>query len=223
MEHPLPPVESFFPFWNKLPEEYRQILLNNTQSRLFPKGEIIMPYADQCLGLLLVQKGRFRAFVISDKGKEVTLYRLYDYDICLFTASCIMNNIQFEIEIEAEKDTQVLLIPAKIYNRLMERSLEISNYTNQLISARFSDVMWTLEQILFKNMDSRIARRLLDQAQGDETATLTLTHEAIARDLGTAREVVTRMLKYFRSEKMIELSRGKIQLLNIERLTALAE
>ncbi len=221
MDQKLPSAEAFFPFWNELTYEQQSDLENFSSERIMEKGSIIIPSRENCLGLILVQDGRLRSFMISEEGKEVTLYRLYEYDICLFSAACVMKNIQFDIHIEAEKDTRVLIVPTVLYKRLVEQSIAFSNYTNQLLSARFSDVMWTLEQILFKNMDSRIAQALLGQYYDEGTTTLAVTHEAIARDLGTAREVVTRILKYFKGDGMIELSRGKIELTDIKRLEAL--
>lgn len=223
MERALPGVEVFFSFcWKDLPSAHQQALISQSQPRHFQKGDIILPYKDACLGLMLVQSGQFRAFILSSGGKEVTLYRLFDLDICLFTASCILNNIQFEVQIEAEKDTEALLVPSALFERLMSQSAAIANYTNQLMSSRFSDVMWTLEQILFKSMDSRIAQLLLEYANIEGTVDLSLTHEVLARDLGTAREVVTRMLKYFSNEHILELSRGHIKLLDVKRLRQIA-
>jgi len=213
---------SFFPFWEELNREQQADLLLHSQLRRFQKGDMIVPYTDQCLGLMLVQSGQLRAFVLSESGKEVTLYRLYELDICLFSASCIMNNIRFAIQIEIEKDATALLVPCSLYDRLMHQSIAVANYTNQLMAARFSDVMWTLEQVMFKSMDCRLAQVLLEHAANEGTNELSLTHEAIARDLGSAREVVTRMLKYFREEGLIELARGRIRLLDKKRLQTIA-
>lgn len=222
MGQTLPDVFSFFPFWDELTNEQKEDL-QQCQTRQFKKGDTIIPFEDQCLGLLLVQCGQIRAFVLSDSGKEMTLYRLYELDICLFSASCIMNNIQFDIQLKFEKDTTVLLVPSSLYDRLMQQSVAVANYTNQLMAARFSDVMWTLEQLLFKSMDCRLAQVLLAHAADENSAELSLTHEDIARDLGSAREVVTRMLKYFRGEGLLELSRGRIRLLDKKRLKAIAD
>lgn len=222
MERALPSLESFFPFWGQLAQEHRDDLVAHSQPRTFKKGDIITPYKGQCLGLMLLQSGRFRAFVLSDSGKEVTLYRLYELDTCLFSASCIMNNIQSDIQIEAEEDTTALLVPSSLFERLINQSIAMANYTNQLMAARFSEVMWTLEQVLFKSMDCRLAQVLLQQAANQGGAELAVTHEAVARDLGTAREVVTRMLKYFRNEGLLELTRGRICLLDEKRLAAIA-
>lgn len=223
MEPTLPILQSFFPFWAELSAEHKDDLLRHSQPRRFERGKIIMPYQDECLGLMLVQRGQFRAFALSGTGKEVTLYRLYDLDICLFSASCVMNDIQFDIQIETEKDTDALLVPAPLYNRLLGQSIAMANYTNQLMASRFSDVMWVLEQVVFKGMGARVAQALLLHAQAGGSNTLSLTHDALARDLGTAREVVTRMLKYFRGEGALELTRGKIHLLDLPLLASIAE
>lgn len=218
----LPPVQDFFPFWEKLAQDHKDDLVRHCQPRHFQKDDVILPYKGECLGLLLVQSGRFRAFVLSESGKEVTLYRLYPLDTCLFSASCIMNNIQFDIQIQAEEETTALLLPSSLYDRLMNQSIAMANHTNQLMASRFSDVMWTLEQILFKSMDCRLAQVLLNHASDAQSSQLALTHEAIAKDLGSAREVVTRMLKYFRGEGLLELTRGRICLLDENRLAAIA-
>ncbi|NLT58044.1 MAG: Crp/Fnr family transcriptional regulator [Clostridiales bacterium] len=215
-------VREFFPFWEALTQEHREDIERHCQQRRFPKGSVIMPSKGDCLGLMMVQSGQFRAFVLSDSGKEVTLYRLYELDICLFSASCIMNNIQFDIHIEAEQDTEVLLMPSPLFDTLMNQSIDMANYANQLMASRFSDVMWTLEQVLFKSMDSRLAQVLLEHARNAQSSELSLTHEILARDLGSAREVVTRLLKYFRDEGLLELTRGRICLLNEARLAAIA-
>lgn len=216
-------MSSFFPFWNKLTQEYKEEMLASCQQRLLHKGDIIMPYKGECLGLILMKSGQVRAFVTSEQGKEVTLYRLYEYDICIFSASCIMNNIQFDIQIEIEKDTDAIIVPSDVYESIIGKSVDMANYTNQLISSRFSEVMWTLEQIMFKSMDYRIAQFLLTSASNEQTDELSITHDAIARNLGTAREVVTRMLKYFSEENLIELKRGKVKLLDMDRLQKIGD
>lgn len=223
MAQNLPTVEQFFPCWSQLTADQQDDLCRHSQPRRFTKGERIYPYKGECLGLMLVQQGQFRVFILSDEGKEVTLYRLLELDTCLFSASCVMNNIQFDIQIEAEKDTDALLVPTSLYERLTQQSIAMAAYTNQLMSARFSDVMWTLEQVLFKSMDARIAQFLLEQSSLQQTDELSVTHDVIARDLGTAREVVSRMLKYFQDDGLLTVGRGRITLLDVKRLASLAE
>ena len=222
MNNEVSSVSDFFPFWNDLYKEHRDDLINHSQVCSFKQGEMVFSTHDECLGLILVKQGQLRAYILSDTGKEVTLYRLFERDICLFSSACIMKNIQFDIQVEAEEDTQALLIPSVLYDRLMNQSIQISNYTNQLMSGRFSEVMWKLEQILFKSMDSRIAHSLLELSGIAGSHELRITHDTIAKDLCTAREVVTRMLKYFSEDNIIELGRGKIRLLDVDRLAEIA-
>ena len=171
-----------------------------------------------CTGLLLVKSGQLRAYILSDEGREITIYRLFDRDMCLFSASCMMRSIQFDMTIEAEKDTEFWIIPTEIYKSIMEESAPVANYTNELMAARFSDVMWLIEQIMWKSLDKRVASFLLEESSIEESDKLKLTHEAIANHLGTHREVITRMLRYFQSEGMVKLSRGTVTILNKEKL-----
>lgn len=187
------------------------------------KGKVLHRGYLDCTGLYIIKQGQLRIYMISDQGKEITLYRLFERDICLLSASCIFNNIQFEVHIEVEKDSQVYIIPTAVYKKLMNESLTISNFTNQLISSRFSDVMWLMEQILFRNFDHRLATFLIDESRIDDSDTIYMTHEEIAKHLGSAREVVSRMLKYFQSEQMISLFRGGIKIEDDKKLIAIIE
>lgn len=160
-----------------------------------------------------------RAYIVSETGKEITLYRLLERDICIFSASCMLRNISFEIQVEAEKDTEAFLIPSSVYQDLLKKSIHVSDYTNQLMSSRFSDVMWIMEQVLFMSFDKRLALFLLEQSNIEGSNRLLITHETIAKHMGTAREVVTRMLKYFAAEGIVELFRGGILLKDTDKLT----
>lgn len=215
-------LEDLFPCWDKLTHHQQGHLQTHAQRRHYAKGQRPHQGGD-CSGLFLVQKGQLRVYILSENGKEVTLYRLFAWDICLFSASCIMKNISFDLYVEAEKDTDVLVVPSGLYEELMKSSLAVADYTNQLMASRFSDVMWAMEQILFTSFDSRLAAFLLEQSRLDQADTLCITHEEIARHLGSAREVVTKMLNYFAQEGLVRLSRGKVALLEPERLSALVQ
>ena len=152
---------SYFPIWNKLTPTQQQILERNAVLRKVDKGTVIHNGTVECTGLLLVRSGQLRAYILSDEGREISLYRLFDRDMCLFSASCIMRSIQFEITIEAEKDTELWVIPSEIYKSIMEESAPVANYTNELMASRFSDVMWLMEQIMWKSLDKRVAAFLL--------------------------------------------------------------
>ena len=176
-----------------------------------------------CLGLLLIRKGQLRVYTLSTEGREITLYRLFEMDTCLFSASCVMPDILFDVVVEAEKDSEFFILPSCLFKDLMEESAAIANYANQLISSRFSEVMWLMEQIMWKSFDKRLAKFLLEESNLEGSTQLKLTHERIANHMGTAREVVTRMLRYFQNEGMVSLTRGAIELTDISALSALAE
>lgn len=208
----------YFPVWDKLTTEQQEILENASYQKVLPEGSIASSGVLDCFGLLLVRSGQLRAYILSDKGHEVTIYRLFEMDICLFSASCIMRSLQFDITIEAEKDTEVWVIPPDVYKKIMEESAPLANYTNEIMSSRFSDVMWLIEQVMWKSFDQRLADFLLEESIIEDSTMLKITHEKISNHLGTAREVVTRMLRYFQNEDIIKLTRGAIDIIDIDAL-----
>ncbi len=210
-------LKSYFPVYDKLPPQEQEQLLRLAVRRTVSPGTVVHNGAVDCMGLLIIRSGQLRAYINSDEGREITLYRLFERDVCLFSASCIMSSIQFELVIAAEKETDFWVIPPHYYKALMERSAPVANYTNQIMATRFTEVMWLIEQIMWKSMDKRLAEFLLEESALEGTRVLKLTHEAIANHLGTAREVVTRMLKYFQNEGMVKLQRGTIELLEEEK------
>lgn len=215
--------EHYFPIWNQLNLTQKNHILDSLIERHIKKGTMIHNGSMDCTGLLLVKYGQLRAYILSDEGREITLYRLFDRDMCLFSASCIMRSIQFDVAIEAEKDTGLWIIPAEIYKNIMEESAPVANYTNELMASRFSDVMWLMEQIMWKSLDKRMAAFLLEESSIEESAELKITHETIANHLGSHREVITRMLRYFQSEGMVRLSRGSVTVTDEARLRQLRD
>jgi len=212
-----------FPIWDKLTAEQQERIASNTVLRKVPKGTVLHDDSRNCLGMLLIRSGQLRAYILSEEGREITIQRMFEMDICLFSAACVMPSMQFDIIIETEKDSEIWVIPACLYRNLMDESLTISNYSNQLISNHLSEVMWLVEQVMWKSFDKRLAKFLLEESTLEDTAVLKITHEKIANHMGTAREVVTRMLRYFQSEGMVKLTRGAIEIITPKRLQQLYE
>ena len=210
-----------FPIWKQLTPQHQHTLHNSAMMRTFKRGTIIHNGSTGCTGLILVKTGQLRAYNLSDEGREVTLYRLFDRDMCMLSASCMLNSLQFDIIIQAEKDTTLWIIPPDIYKGVMRESAPLSNYTGELMGARFSEVVWLMEQVMWKSMDKRVASFLLDEINIEGTNQLKITHETIANHLGTHREVVTRMLRYFQSEGMVNLSRGIVEITDENKLSEL--
>ena len=213
--------QDYFSIWSKLTPDQQASLSSALISRTVAKETVLHNGDVDCTGLLLVKSGQLRAYILSDEGREITIYRLFDRDLCLFSASCMMRSIQFEVAIEAEKDTELWVIPSEVYQRLMEESAPVSNYTNEIMATRFSEVMWLMEQIMWKSMDKRVAAFLLEESAIEGTNLLKITHEAIANHLGTHREVVTRMLRYLQSEGAVKLTRGTVEITDEAALNAL--
>lgn len=210
---------TLLPVWDKLDKQQQDLLISTSSVHKFHKGNLLHSGSAECTGLFLVLSGQLRAFTVSADGREITLYRLFERDICLFSASCIMNSIQFDVSIAAEKDTEALIIPADVYKSIMENSAPLANYTNEVMASRFSDVMWLIDQVMWKSFDKRLADFLLNESYIEETDILKITHEEIGHHLGSPREVVTRMLKYFVNEGLVSLSRGTIQITDKKKLS----
>ena len=213
----------FLPIWNKLTLEQQERISGVIEYRAVPKGTRIHDSSAECLGLVMVKSGQLRAYILSEDGREITIGRLFEYDISLLSASCVMPDMNFNVMIEAEKDTEFWSLPACLFKNLMEESVAVASFANSLISSNFSELMWLMEQIMWKSFDKRLAEFLLEESRLEENAELKMTHEKIAAHLGTAREVVTRMLRYFQSEGMVSLSRGTITLTDEKKLQNLCE
>lgn len=216
-------LDTYLPIWKQLTMEDQRALEEAAVFRSVPKGTILHNGSADCIGVLVIKSGQLRSYIVSDEGKEVTLYRLLERDICLFSAACMMSSIRFEVTIETEKDSEIWLIQQEAYHEVMARSAPLANYTCQLLASRFSEVMWLMDQILFKRFDARLATFLLEESAIEGNDTLEITHEKIANHMGTAREVVTRMLKYFHEEGMVTLSRGGVTLMNRAKLSDMAQ
>ena len=211
----------YFPVWDKLTSAQQQRIAGVVEHRNVKKGTHIHDSSADCLGLVMVRAGQLRAYILSEDGREITISRLFDYDVSLLSASCVMPDMQFNVMIEAEKDTEFWSIPACLFRNLVDDSLAVSNYSRSLLSSNFSELMWLMEQIMWKSLDRRLASFLLEESALEGSPLLHITHEKIASHMGTAREVITRMLRYFQSEGMVKLARGTIEIIDAKKLSKL--
>lgn len=215
---PQPLLQKILPFWDKLIESEKELLSNNCRTEKFQKGNIINRTDEGCRGAIILHSGQIRVYIISDEGREVTLYRLRVGDICVLSASCLLDSIVFDVTIEATEDTEVTLIPAPILHQVIEKNPYAELFLVKTANERFSDVMWSMQQILFMGADKRVAIFLWDEITKAGDMTITYTHDEVARFIGSAREVVTRILKYFADDGVVKLSRGKIEIINKDKL-----
>ena len=213
----------YLPIWDKLTPAQQQRVAEVVEYRQVKKGTRIHDSSADCLGLVMVRSGQLRTYILSEDGREITISRLFEYDVSLLSASCVMPDMQFNVMIEAEKDTEFWSIPACLFKNLLDESVAVALFSNSLISSNFSELMWLMEQIMWKSFDKRLAAFLLEEASLEQNPALKITHEKIAAHMGTAREVVTRMLRYFQSEGMVKLTRGAIEITDEKKLQALSE
>lgn len=209
-----------FPFWEKISEKDREYICQNSSNVVYPKGKNIHD-GSECSGVILVRSGSLRLYMMSEEGKDITLYRLHRGDLCMLSASCVLNAVTFDVFVDAEEDSECLVVGGAAFAAVSERNPDIRIFALETAVSRFSDVMWVMQQILFMSMDRRLAIFLFDEAARTGSDTIALTHGQIARYMGSAREVVSRMLKYFAGEGIVESSRGGIRILDKNRLRKL--
>ena len=207
----------YFPFWNGLSDNDKEYLCQNSSIVHFEKAQAVHDNMG-CSGLYIVKSGKLRLYMLSEDGKEITLYRLSAGDICMLSASCVLQSITFDVYVEAETPSDCYMVNGMAFSTISERVLEVKNYALEVAVERFSDVMLIMQQIVFMSMDKRLAIFLLDEISENGTDMVVMTHDQIARHLGTAREVITRMLKHFASDGWVEVTRKGIKIIDKQKL-----
>lgn len=209
-----------FPFWNEISEREKDFICNHSTDIVYKKGTTIHD-STECSGVIFVQSGCLRVYMMSDEGKDITLYRLYKGDMCMLSASCVLSSITFDVLIDAEEDSECYVIDGPAFMKISNDNPKVKIFSLETAVSRFSDVMWVMQQILFMSMDKRLAIFLLDESSRTGSDFIALTHEQIAKYIGSAREVVSRMLKYFVNEDIVKSSRKGITIIDKQRLRAL--
>lgn len=210
-----------FPFWDAMSESDKATFLRSSYEVKFEAGTNIHD-GNECTGVILIKSGSLRLYLLSGEGKEITLYRLFPGDICILSASCVLSSITFDVFVDSEENSECVVVGGCAYEDLSRRMPEAKIFALESAAASFSDIMWVMQQILFMSMDKRLAIFLLDEIAKSGSDTVKLTHEQIAKYIGSAREVVSRMLKYFSSEGLVSVSRSEgIKILDKKRLRAL--
>lgn len=211
----------YFPFWDELSVEDRELLCQNSTKVTFSKQQPVHDNSE-CTGLFMVKSGRLRIYMLSDEGKEITLYRLTSGEVCMLSASCVLQSITFDVYVDAEDDSECYMISPNAFSTVSERVPAVKIFALETAVTRFSDVMWVLQQRVFMSMDKRLAIFLLEETQVSGNSTVSMTHDQIARHLGTAREVVTRMLKHFSNDGIVEVTRKGVIITDMKKLRSIA-
>ena len=214
-------ILSKIPFWANLSPDEKAIVSQRAITKRFNKDQLVSSNSSACLGIILILSGGIRVSLISDEGREVTLYRAHANEFCVSTAFCVIQQLTFEAIVTAEEDTTVLVIPSSVCARLMDSNIHVRAFVFENSTKRYSQTIWAIQQMLFKRFDQRLASYLILAYEQNRSDELKKTQEEIARDVNSAREVVARMLKEFATKGLVEIKRGKIVLRNIEGLEKL--
>ena len=209
------------PFFTTLSPEERTLLCEHTRLVTFGSGDIIHTGAGGCTGALLLRRGRVRAYLLSEEGREITIYRLAAGDFCPLAAPCLIDTLSFSVTLEAECRTEVALIAPHAFGELCRKNPTVENFMLRAAMLRFSEVMNAFRGILFQSLDRRLASFLIGETDRHGGDTVYLTQEEIARYTGSAREAVSRRLKTFAAEGWITVLRGGVKLLDIDALRSL--
>ena len=211
-------LSAAYPFWERLSDEEKAQILKSCATVTYEKGSSIHRSDMGCKGAILVLSGLLRVYILSDEGREVTLFRIHAGESCVLSASCLLDSIQFDILIEAAEEARAIVIPSGVLHPIMESNPYVGLYMYKQAAERFSDVMWMMQQILFMGVDRRVAIFLWDEMVRRNQPVLSMTHDEIARNIGSAREVVSRVMKYLSEEGAVALKRGRVEILDKEKL-----
>lgn len=210
--------EEMFPHWMELSSDEKILLKEKSIHVTYKKGTLLHRCDQDCSGIMLILSGQLRTYILSEEGREITLFRVHQKDVCVLSATCLMDSIVFDVLIDAVEDTEVVLIPSSVLRSFFENHPQIEVWLYKTATERFSEVMWTMQQILFMGIDKRVAIFLWDEISRNQTSVISLKHEEMARYIGSAREVVSKVLKYFEQEGVVLLGRGKTEVLDKEKL-----
>lgn len=214
-------LNTHFPAWDKLTKTQQQSIIDNSTLISVKKNFLVQNTQAGCSGILIVKQGTLRIYILSEQGREITLYRLRTGDICILSASCVIRDITFDIYIDTLTDCELIQIMPCAFACVMQENIYLETITYKLATQRLCTVIWAMQQMIFTSFDKRLANFLLNESRSTHSNEIRMTHEQIAKLMGTAREVVTRMLRYFSTENYVELTRGKVTIINKKALEKL--
>jgi CRP/FNR family transcriptional regulator len=205
---------------SRLPERIRGILETRSTVIKMPKGTVIFGPGNSPENLLFLLDGTVRVQQLAENGREIVLYRVQAGESCVMTTACLLAYEDYSAEGVAETDITAAAIPRSVFDDLISQSKEFRTFVFSAYSKRITDLFHVIEDIAFQRMDIRLAQKLLDLKQG---ATVKATHQQLAAELGTAREVISRQLSEFQRRDWIKQTRGNVELLDEASIAKLAQ
>jgi len=199
-----------FPFFSQDPALLRDFVEAGQPIQL-PRGHQIYWQGDACRGIAFLLSGAVRVYKCSENGREISLYEIVPGETCILNASCIIGRQGYPANAATLTDCHALMIPAEAFRQLMARHEPLRIFIYALLGQRLAEIMELVEEVAFRRMDDRLRDYLLEKSSD---GTLRATHQAISNDLGTSREVVTRLLRDLENRGEVHVSRNEISLLS---------
>ena len=211
------------PYWGELTEGEKQQVAQSAYIRYYAPGELLFGSDVESIGMIHLLSGGSRAYLLSDEGREVTLFRLEEGDDCIISAASVLAQINFESYMVVEQPASILVVPVKLFGELCEKNIHVRCFTYELATKRFSQVVSAIEQTLFSRLDKRLAKYLVQTYRKTGARDIRMTQDELSRQVNSVRETVGRMLKRFAAEGLIENRRGTVVLKDLEKLEKIAK
>lgn len=197
-----------FPFYAAMSETEKALLRDKAMPREISKGQIMMGDNNRCTGIPMVISGKLRLFRTSEKGRELTLYRIGEGEVCILAAVCALGDTKYDFAMEAEKDSELATLPPDVFKELLYRCDPFRIFVFNELAFRLILSIDTIEMLIFMSIEERLVEYL--QRSANAAGEVKATHEQLAVELGTSREVVTRQLQKMAEKGILTLKRGKI-------------
>lgn len=206
----------YFPTLRDVDDDAVRELVQSVHPVTLPPGTKVFESGARCENYLMVAKGRIRVQQLSESGREIVLYRIGDGETCILTTACLLAHQDYAAEAITETEVTGYAVPRTAFDHLLARSARFRDFVFRAYASRITDLIMLVEEIAFSHVDTRLAKRLLDLAP--ESDTISVTHQELAVELGTAREVISRQLKEFERRGWIRLERGSVVIENRKAL-----
>ena len=211
-------LSAVLPFWTRLTALQKDSLTASARVAKYTRSTTVHSCGDRCLGILAVVSGMVRVVLTSEEGRELTLFRLRASDIYVLSAVCVIHSVDYDVRFECETETELLIIPCHIFDALYKANCDVQLFAFETANRAFALIVSAMQKSLFMGFDKRLALYLWDESAGNDKARIATTHERIAKNIGSAREVVTRTLKKFSAEGIVTLERGAVIVPDREKL-----
>lgn len=202
------------PFFPHLTEEQKRSFLGSAKRVHFRAGETIYSPKMEKSGMIWVLSGSIRTAMVSETGKKVPLFHLRKGQMCVPSTSCALSSVCFAMEAVAEKDSELLIIPAEIYAEAERGNVYVQNFSYRMMADRLADLSEAMHQMMFLSLEQRLVGWLLEESRAQKSTVLLATQEELAESIGSAREAVSRCLKKLKQKGLISVERGRVELLD---------